>query len=221
MFVDPSAVVDQELYSQLTLLGFRRSGSHYYRPHCQGCNACIPVRIPVNRFQPDRNQRRIWRHHQDLQAQSVPVRYSDEYYQLYERYIRERHADGDMYPPSRRQFTSFLIDGNTNGFFLELRNGQGQLKCLATVDRLKDGLSAVYTIFDPTDTDRSYGCLAVLWQIEEAKRLGLDNVYLGYWIDGCRKMSYKARFHPLEAFRAGRWGNLNDEIAANTPPLQP
>ena len=210
MFVDPRAQIDRRLYSQLTALGFRRSGSHYYRPHCESCNACIPVRIPVRRFHPDRSQRRNWRDNADLQLRPVPARYTEEYYQLYERYINQRHADGDMYPPSREQFSSFLVEGGVDGFYLEMREN-GRLIGLGVVDALDDGLSAIYTLFDPASNDRGLGTLAVLWQIEEARRRGLSHVYLGYWIEACRKMSYKRRFRPLEILSDGQWQDLKDE----------
>lgn len=205
MFVDPRARVDKRLYSQLTALGFRRSGSHYYRPHCESCNACIPVRIPAARFAPNRNQKRILKANADIQFQLVPVQYREEYYSLYERYICERHDDGDMYPPSRDQFTSFLIEGAIDSFFLEMRLADDRLIGLAVVDVLDDGLSAIYTLFEPSEERRSLGTLAVLWQIEETRRRHLPQVYLGYWIRECRKMSYKTRFSPLQKLHKGRW----------------
>lgn len=205
MFVDPRARVDKRLYSQLTALGFRRSGSHYYRPHCESCNACIPVRIPAARFAPNRNQKRILKANADIQFQLVPVQYREEYYSLYERYIGERHDDGDMYPPSREQFTSFLIEGAIDSFFLEMRLADDRLIGLAVVDVLDDGLSAIYTLFEPSEERRSLGTLAVLWQIEETRRRHLPQVYLGYWIRECRKMSYKTRFSPLQKLHKGRW----------------
>ncbi|MDX1589696.1 MAG: arginyltransferase [Oleiphilaceae bacterium] len=204
MFVDPRAQVDKTLYSQLTELGFRRSGSHYYRPHCHGCNACIPVRIPVDEFRPRRSQRRVWRNNGDVRFHITPVQYREECYQLYERYINERHSDGDMYPPSREQFTSFLVEGTPEGFFLEMRL-EGKLIAMAAVDVLTDGLSAIYTLFDPDHEARSPGTLAILWQIEEARRRGLSHLYLGYWISQCRKMNYKSRFRPLEEMVGGQW----------------
>ena len=204
MFVDPRATIDRRLYSQLTALGFRRSGSHYYRPHCENCNACIPVRIPVRRFEMNRSQRRVWRANSDLWLTPVPPRYSDEYYQLYERYICERHADGDMYPPSREQFVSFLVEGGVDGFFLEMRE-DNQLIGLAVVDVLDDGFSAIYTMFNPDFEHRGLGTLAILWQTEEVRRRGLSHLYLGYWIRNCRKMKYKRRFRPLEMLRDGHW----------------
>ncbi|QCF25667.1 arginyltransferase [Hydrocarboniclastica marina] len=208
MFVDPRAKVDKRLYSQLTTLGFRRSGSHYYRPHCNGCNACVAVRIPTERFEANRNQKRVLRTNADLQLQLVPVHYRDEYYCLYDRYITQRHQDGDMYPPSREQFTSFLVEGAIDSFFLEMRHRDQTLLGLAVVDILDDGFSAIYTLFDPGVEDRSLGTMAVLWQIEEARQRGLPFVYLGYWIRECRKMNYKSRFKPLQHLHQGQWVDL-------------
>lgn len=212
MFVDPRARVDKHLYSQLTELGFRRSGSHYYRPHCRGCDACIPVRIPVQQFRPNRSQRRAWRDNHDIQCHMTPVSFREECYQLYDRYIRERHADGDMFPPSREQFSSFLVEGTPDGFFLEMRRGQ-KLVGMAVVDVLNDGLSAIYTLFDPDEERRGLGTLALLWQIEEAQRRQLQHVYLGYWIRQCRKMSYKTRFRPIEQLVDGHWRTLTSADA--------
>lgn len=212
MFVDPRANVDKKLYSQLTALGFRRSGSHYYRPHCEQCNACVPVRLDAREFRPDRSQKRVIKRNADLSFKLVPARFSEDYYALYARYIEERHFDGDMYPPTREQFASFLVDGATESYFLEMRKGE-LLVALAVIDALDDGLSAIYTIFEPEENSRSLGTLAVLWQIEEAVRRNLPYVYLGYWIKECRKMSYKTRFRPIEALLDGRWQSLPDDGA--------
>lgn len=207
MFVDPRADISKRLYSQLTTLGFRRSGSHYYRPHCEACSACVPVRLNAERFVADRSQRRVWKRNSDLQCELVPGRYSEEYYGLYERYIRLRHSDGDMYPPSREQFTSFLVEGATDTWFLEMRL-DNQLIGLAVVDALEDGLSAIYTVFDPDQDQRSLGSLAILWQLEEVRRRDMAYLYLGYWIKACRKMNYKTRFRPIEALVDGHWQEL-------------
>ncbi|SOB75060.1 arginine-tRNA-protein transferase [Marinobacter sp. LV10R510-11A] len=208
MFVDPRANIDKKLYSQLTSLGFRRSGSHYYRPHCEACNACIPVRLNVNDFLPDRSQRRVMKKNNDLECILVPATFSESYYQLYANYVELRHKDGDMYPPSREQFTSFLIEGTTNSLFLEMRKN-GELVALAAVDTLDDGLSAIYTVFDPALEHRSLGTFAVLWQIEETRRRDLPHLYLGYWIEQCQKMNYKTRFKPTEALQDGQWRSLD------------
>lgn len=204
MFVDPRAKVDKRLYSQLTALGFRRSGSHYYRPHCEHCNACIPVRLRVEEFSPDRSQRRVLKKNTDLDCRMVRASFTERYYALYARYIDERHADGDMYPPSREQFTSFLVEGATDSWFIEILDGD-TLIGLAAVDQLDEGLSAIYTVFDPAYEHRSLGTFAILWQIEEARRRELPYLYLGYWIAQCRKMNYKTRFRPIEALRGGHW----------------
>jgi len=208
MFVDPRAHIDRKLYSQLTSLGFRRSGSHYYRPHCKQCNACIPVRLNVNDFRPDRGQRRVMKKNCDLECKLVPAAFSESYYRLYANYVELRHKDGDMYPPSREQFTSFLVEGATESWFLEMRIN-GELVALAAVDALDEGLSALYTVFDPAFEHRSLGTFAVLWQIEEARRRNFPHLYLGYWIKQCRKMNYKTRFKPIEALQDGQWRAIN------------
>jgi len=208
MFVDPRAQIDKKLYSQLTSLGFRRSGSHYYRPHCEACNACIPVRLNVTNFQPDRSQRRVLKKNSDVECRLVPAVFDENYYRLYANYVELRHKDGDMYPPSREQFTSFLVEGAMDSWFLEMRI-DGALIGLAAIDSLDDGLSAIYTVFDPTYEHRSLGTFAVLWQIEETKRRNLPHLYLGYWIKQCRKMNYKTRFRPIEALRSGQWQTID------------
>jgi len=209
MFVDPRAKVDKRLYSQLTALGFRRSGSHYYRPHCEHCNACVPVRLRVEDFKPDRSQRRVLKKNDDLNCRMVRASFTERYYDLYAHYIEERHADGDMYPPSREQFTSFLVEGATDSWFIEILDGEN-LVGLAAVDKLDEGLSAIYTVFDPAYEHRSLGTFAVLWQIQEARRQQLPYLYLGYWIADCRKMNYKTRFRPIEALRGGHWQTMKD-----------
>ncbi|PCM45528.1 arginyltransferase [Marinobacter sp. ANT_B65] len=208
MFVDPRAQIDKKLYSQLTSLGFRRSGSHYYRPHCEACNACIPVRLNVTDFQPDRSQRRVLKKNSDVECRLVPAVFDENYYRLYANYVELRHKDGDMYPPSREQFTSFLVEGAMDSWFLEMRI-DGALIGLAAIDSLDDGLSAIYTVFDPTYEHRSLGTFAVLWQIEETRRRNLPHLYLGYWIKQCRKMNYKTRFRPIEALRSGQWQTID------------
>ena len=140
----------------------------------------------------------------DLECTLVPATFSESYYQLYANYVELRHKDGDMYPPSREQFTSFLVEGATNSLFLEMRK-DGELVALAAVDALDDGLSAIYTVFDPALEHRSLGTFAVLWQIQETRRRDLPHLYLGYWIKQCQKMNYKTRFKPIEALQDGQW----------------
>jgi len=205
LFLDPYAQVDRHLYSQLSELGFRRSGGHIYRPHCETCQACISVRIPVAEFQPSKTQRRIENRNRDLIVRAQPCQLTQEYYQLYERYINQRHADGDMYPPSREQFCNFLVEGGTDSCFYEFREPSGKLLAVAVTDLLDQGMSALYTFYDPESARRSLGVYAIIWQIRQTRRIGKDWLYLGYWVEGCRKMNYKTRYRPLEMLIEGQW----------------
>lgn len=208
MFVDPDLQMTVELYSRLSELGFRRSGQHLYRPQCKSCQACIPARIPVTEFTPNRRLKRCLKRNSDVVSQLVDSISGDEYYQLYERYITERHADGDMYPPSREQYDSFLTAEWNATRFIEFRV-DGRLIGVAVTDQMDNGLSAVYTFFDPDESHRSLGVMAVLSQIQWAQDLGLGSVYLGYWIKECQKMAYKIDYRPLDILLEGRWVRVN------------
>ena len=207
LFVDPRTPINGPLYSQLSRLGFRRSGSHLYRPNCKACSACIPARVPVSAFRARRSQKRCWRHNSDIEVTEVGNIEDREYFELYRRYIESRHRDGDMYPPSREQYQSFLSAewGVTCFFRMELK---GALVGVAVADGLNDGLSAIYTFYEPALHSRSLGTYAVLWQIEAAREWGMDYLYLGYWIKECRKMAYKIQYRPLQLYSNGRWVEL-------------
>ena len=207
LFVDPRQPVDQSLYSNLSLLGFRRSGNHIYRPHCTHCEACIPARIPVALFEPKRSQRRTINRNRDLRVARTDDLRDEEAYQLYRRYIEHRHADGDMYPPEREQYESFLNNAWDCTHYYRFFDG-GALIALAVVDELVDGMSAIYTFFEPEADKRSLGSYAILWQIEKTRELGLEHLYLGYWIRGCQKMAYKSDYRPLELYINNRWSSL-------------
>jgi leucyl-tRNA---protein transferase len=207
LFVDPRQPVDKSLYSKLSLLGFRRSGSHIYRPHCTHCDACIPARIPVAQFRRRRSQERTWNRNQDLRVRRTESLRDDEAFDLYSRYIRQRHADGDMYPPDREQYESFLNDAWECTHYYRFYDDRS-LVALAVVDELQDGLSAIYTFFDPAWEKRGLGSYAILWQADRARALGLEYLYLGYWIRGCRKMAYKSDYRPLELYTNNRWTTL-------------
>jgi len=207
LFVDPRQPVDQKLYSKLSVLGFRRSGNHIYRPHCAQCSACVPARIPVTTFEPRRGQKRIWRRNQDLRVVSTDNINDDDAFDLYHRYISLRHSDGDMYPPDREQFQAFLNSVWDCTQYFRFYDG-GRLIAVAVVDKLEDGFSAIYTFFDPQATKRSLGAYAILWQIEQAQKLGLEFLYLGYWIRECQKMSYKSDYRPLQVYTNSRWTTL-------------
>lgn len=208
LFVDPKQTVDEDIYQQLIPMGFRRSGEHFYLPYCQQCSACIPVRIPVELFQPNRKQRRVLNVNSDLRCEIVPSIDNTECYALYERYIQTRHADGDMYPPSRDQFRDFLVTPHSYTEFFTYRLGN-EVVCVSVVDALDDSLSAMYTFYDPEHDRRSLGTFAILQQIQAAQDRDIPHLYLGYWIKNCKKMRYKSEYRPIEMFLNGQWRTLN------------
>jgi arginyl-tRNA--protein-N-Asp/Glu arginylyltransferase len=208
VFVDPEANIDPKLYTQLSQLGFRRSGAHLYRPQCLRCQACVSSRIPVKLFKPNRSQRRCLQQNRDLSLHLAKNINSPEHYALYSRYIQSRHQDGDMYPPSEEQYKAFLTSEWGITQFIEFRSGE-KLIGVSVCDQLGDGLSAVYTFYDAEEEGRSLGKFAILAQIEKANSLGLDYLYLGYWIKECEKMNYKVQYRPLELLINRRWMRLN------------
>ena len=200
----PAEAIDSTIYSQLVRLGFRRSGHYTYRPYCDGCKACQPVRIPVAAFSPSRTQRRAWKKHGGLTVDLLPLVYREDHYALYRRYQAARHAGGGMSEDDSGQYTEFILKSNVDSFLAEFRL-DGVLKMVSLIDRLSDGLSAVYTFYEPDEAQASYGVYNVLWQVQLASRLGLSYLYLGYWIEGCRKMDYKSAYRPLEKLQDGSW----------------
>ena len=201
---DPSAPVDRGRLTELFALGFRRSGSFVYRPECPGCRACVAARVPVAAFVPDRSQRRCSARNADLRVACEAAECSDEVFDLYRRYLRQRHAGGGMDDATPEAFSEFLCTPGIEAEFLTFRLA-GRLLAVAVTDVLDTGLSANYTFFDPAEARRSLGTFAVLTQIREARRRRLEHVYLGYWIERSAKMRYKSRFRPLELYRDGRW----------------
>lgn len=212
LVLDPRDPRLASLYPTALQWGFRRSGDILYRPSCQGCRACVAVRIPVAEFVPNRSQRRCLARNADVTAHIVAAQRSDEHLALYQHYLTRRHPQGGMDDHGAHEFDQFLIGSWNDSRFLELRDrASRRLLAVAVTDLAEDALSAVYTFYAPDEASRSLGTLGILKQIEWAKRDGRKHVYLGYWIAGHPKMDYKRRFHPLETYDGRQW-------RAGTPP---
>ncbi len=206
----PSYMIDTQIYGNLVAAGFRRSGAFTYRPFCDHCQSCVPVRVVAGEFAHNRSQRRVEKSHASLISRVTELRFSHEHYALYRRYQSSRHQGGGMDHDSREQYSHFLLQSNVNTRLVEFRD-HGVLKMVSIVDELPDGLSSVYTFYEPADTNKSYGTFSILWQLSEAKRRKLPYVYLGYWIRESRKMNYKANFQPIEGLVQGRWTRITAE----------
>ncbi len=211
----PSFLISPKVYSELVRHGFRRSGTFTYRPRCDSCAACIPVRIDVNAFRPNRTQRRTWNRLQSLQASLKPLNDNPEYFELYKHYQKTRHLDGGMSNDSHDQYEKFLLQSHVDTLLVEFREGD-TLRMVSIIDVLDDGLSSVYTFFDPDQPQSGYGTYNILWQIELCRQLQLPYLYLGFWIKDSRKMVYKSNFQPLHGLIDDTWQLLSPSASAHS-----
>ena len=204
LFADPDYPKNAWLQGELTRQGFRRSGTHLYRPQCPGCSACEAVRVRTTSFTPSRSQRRARKRNRDLDITVLEQTFLQEHYDLYVRYMMTRHAGGGMDDPTPKKYQEFLLCPWADTRLVEFRKA-GKLLAVAVTDKLPDALSAVYTFFAPEEAARGLGVYAVLWQLQAARRAGLDWLYLGFAIDDCAKMRYKRDYKPQQRLRGGRW----------------
>ncbi|MGR8933568.1 MAG: arginyltransferase [Gammaproteobacteria bacterium] len=204
LFVHPDFRLSGGMYAQLMAQGFRRSGSHVYRPHCPGCSACIAVRLPVAMFVPNRSQKRVLAKNAATRVTLQAPLFNRRHYEIYCRYQRARHPGGGMDQLNPGKYLDFLRSDWCKTSFAEFSIG-GELAAVAVIDRAGHALSAVYTFFEPRFSEFSPGVYAVLWQIRHARELGLEFLYLGYWIEKCQKMSYKTQYRPIQALIHGQW----------------
>ncbi len=216
--LDPEAPELGQFYPGALAQGFRRAGAVIYRPNCAQCQACVPCRIPVASFRPNRSQRRALARNQDVVVSLRPALVDgvahnlNQHIDLYQRYLAARHAGGGMDDPTSEDFERFLLCPWSSTHFMEVRLG-GVLIANAVTDLSRTAASAVYTYYDPAYPDRSLGTFAVLQQLAHCQALGLDHLYLGYWINGHQKMDYKRQFQPAEHYVGGKWVGAETPIA--------
>jgi len=205
----PTHLIDSTTYDELVRKGFRRSGLFTYRPHCDQCQACLPIRVDVSAFRPTRTQRRTQMRQEPFQIHITGLRWDDEHFALYERYQTRRHPGAGMDDDMQTQYRQFLLTSRVDTRLIEFRSQDDHLHAVSVIDVLEDGLSAVYTYFDP-DVRGSLGTWVILWQIDQCRRLGLPWLYLGYWIPESRKMAYKSSFRPFQVLKSGVWSTPSE-----------
>ena len=205
LIVELNGAAAADFYDDLSRAGFRRSQGFAYRPACPQCHACVPVRIAVNRFAHSRSTRRVHNANRRLSGRLVAARATPEQYRLFTAYQRSRHSDSDMAAMSYADYRSMVEDTPLRTVIAEFRDADGMLVAASLIDRLDDGVSAVYSFFDAGDAKKSLGTWSILWLVDECRRQSLPYVYLGFWIAESAKMAYKARFPAVERLSADGW----------------
>jgi arginine-tRNA-protein transferase len=222
----PPMLISAPVYSELVQHGFRRSGTYTYRPHCDECRACVPLRVLAKQFTANRSQRRAWKRHAHLAASLHPLQDKTEYYELYQRYQHARHKNGGMDNDDRESYQNFLLQSHVDSLLVEFRepfdqarDERGVLRMVSVIDLLSDGLSSVYTFYEPDLPGARFGVYNVIWQIELCRKLELDFVYLGYWIEHSRKMAYKTEYQPAQGLQDGVWRAIENLESASASRL--
>ncbi|WP_300303572.1 arginyltransferase [Ferrovibrio sp.] len=207
------------LHNALSQAGFRRSQDLAYRPACENCNACVPVRVPVADFVPSATQRKILRRNQGILARRLPAYATREHYHVFRRYVTARHDGGGMADMEFADYRAMVEDSPVRSGLSEFRCADGRLFGICLIDEMSDGVSLVYSFFDPEFERRSPGSFIILWHISNALDLGQPYVYLGYWIAESRKMAYKSQFQPLEALNPEGWRLLDPSAPLQAQPI--
>lgn len=207
IFADPNIELSTQTYSWLIDYGFRRNGRHLYRPQCPECSACVPTRVCVDEFKPNRSQKRSLKLNQDLEICKVQNKFKQEHFDLYTKYLQSRHSDGPMSQSTKNDYEEFILGTWSETILLEFRLDK-KLISVAVFDTLPQGLSAVYTFYDTKYEKRGLGTLAILQLIQRTIEIKLPYLYLGYWIEASQKMSYKVNFRPVEGYVNKNWQKL-------------
>ena len=214
----------EQLNNSLSKQGFRRSQNVLYRPSCAECSACLSARIRVADFKPSRSQRRTMRRNAELKRDSSSPWATEEQYALFRAYLDHRHADGGMADMDIFEFAAMIEETPVRSRVVEYADrleGERRLRAVCLTDVLDDGLSMVYSFYDPDMSGSSFGTYVILDHIDIAREAGLPYVYLGYWVAGSAKMGYKAKFSALEVYHGGEWQDIGDpaNYSAETHPL--
>jgi len=207
ILIDPEEKIKPELFSLLSKSGFRRSGNMLYSPKCPSCNACISVRVPSKEYQPTRSQKRVWRKNVDLTVSVEDVKFDQQHFELYLKYQQHRHPESTMCDDDPEKYISFIQSNFSNSKFVCFYDNK-TLIGISTIDQFDGGISAVYTFFDPEQSQRSLGTYAIMYLLKLARLREIPHVYLGYWVDQSSKMDYKRKFKPLEGYQNRQWLNL-------------
>lgn len=205
LFTELTGIKTQEQHELLTRAGFRRSHNIVYRPACNGCNNCVPVRIATKLFITDRSERRVVKKNKDLIINALKPIATLEHYELFKNYQQDRHSDGEMAAMTFSDYRSMIEDTYVETHLIEFRNRQGVLLAGCLVDQISDAYSAVYSYYSPAESNRSLGNFIILWLVQRTQILGMSYVYLGYWIKDCAKMSYKLRYDQIEYLGPSGW----------------